>query len=276
MTESTRDRPGRRTDAEVRARLRSGGFALVALSGGVDSSVVAALAREALGTECVAVTLSGPSVAARELSRAVAVARVVGIEHVILPADPLGRTEYRENSPDRCYFCRSVETEALRAYGQRHAVRQYLDGVQVDDLADDRPGLRAMAEAGFFHPLVWADWTKADVRWAARQRGLPNAEQPSDACLASRVAHGEPISAELLGRVERAESVLLDRGFRRVRVRVRGTAARVEVDPDEVPRLSAEPTVGEVVREIRALGFDPVTVDPSGYPGGRFGPRALR
>ncbi len=237
----------------------------MALSGGVDSSVVASLARDALGPECVAVTLSGPAVSAREVARARSVAAAIGIRHVVLPVDPLVRREYRENPEDRCYYCRGVETSVLKGFGAAQGVRQYLDGVHLDDLRDDRPGLRAMEEAGFLHPLAEAGWTKADIREWARTRGLPNADRPSDACLASRVHHGEPISRALLGRVEAAESLLLDRGFRRVRVRVRAGAARIEVDPDEVARLETEPLATEITEEIRRLGFDPVTIDPGGY-----------
>jgi pyridinium-3,5-biscarboxylic acid mononucleotide sulfurtransferase len=262
-----RGEPARRSESEIVAHLRVGGSALVALSGGVDSAVVAGLARQALGPEAVAVTLTGPAVAEREVGRARAVARKVGIDHVVLDVDPLSRSEYRENRPDRCYFCRSVESERLRRFGAERSVRQLLDGVHLDDLSEERPGLRAMNEAGFSHPLVWAGWTKADVRRAARARDLPNAEQPSDACLASRIAHGDPITAELLHRVEAAESVLLGRGFRRVRVRVRGSSARIEVDPAEVAQLLREPVATEVEQAVRGLGFDPVSIDPAGYHG---------
>lgn len=255
----------RRSDEEIRGHLRSGGRALVALSGGVDSSLVAALARDALGGAAIAVTLSGPAVSSAEVARARSVAAFLGLAHEVVPVDPVARAEYRANPSNRCYFCRSIETAALRAIGVNWGVEQYLDGIQVDDLSDDRPGLRAMDEAGFRHPLVWAGWTKADVRAAARSRGLSNWDWPSDACLASRVAHGDPISRELLAQVEAAESVLLGRGFRRVRVRVRGGAARIEVDPQEVARLTAEPLASEVVGAVRALGFEPVTIDPHGY-----------
>jgi pyridinium-3,5-biscarboxylic acid mononucleotide sulfurtransferase len=255
----------RRSDRAIVAHLRDGGPALVALSGGVDSSLVASLASEALGRDAVAVTLAGPAVARAEVERARAVATAIGIEHHIVPVDPVAREEYRTNPTNRCYFCRSVETAALRAFGEPRGIRQYLDGVHIDDLSDDRPGLRAMEEAGFLHPLAWAGWTKADVRAAARARRLPNWDWPSDACLASRVAHGEAISRELLERIERAESVLLDRGFRRVRVRVRGDGARIEVDPDDVARLATEPLATEVASAVRALGFQPVTIDPQGY-----------
>jgi pyridinium-3,5-biscarboxylic acid mononucleotide sulfurtransferase len=261
---------GRLDAAAVRARIAEGGRAVVALSGGVDSAVVAALAQEALRADAVAVTLSGPAVARHEVARATEVAGAIGILHVVLEADPLANAQYRANPTNRCYFCRSVEAARLTEFGARWGARQYLDGIQLDDLTDDRPGVRAMEEAGFAHPLVAARWAKSDVRAWARQQGLPNAETPSDACLASRVAHGEPIDAPLLRRIERAEGALLARGFRRVRVRVRSGAARVEVDPEEVSRLSASPMAEEVVAELRDLGFDPVTLDPHGYGAARL------
>ncbi|MGP8017181.1 MAG: ATP-dependent sacrificial sulfur transferase LarE [Thermoplasmata archaeon] len=252
---------------EVISRIREGGRAVVALSGGVDSSMVAALAYSALGPEALAVTLTGPAVSGAEVSRAERVAVTIGVEHTLLRVDPLSRQEYRANRPDRCYFCRSVETSVLREFGAARAAVQYLDGVHRDDLADDRPGLQAMDEAGFSHPLLWAGWGKAEIRAEARRRGLPNWDQPSDACLASRIAHGDPVTNELLARIESAEAVLLGLGFRRVRVRVRGGTARIEVDPSEVTRLRTEPLASEVTREVSRLGFPNVTIDPRGYPG---------
>lgn len=253
---------------QVVHRIREGGRALVALSGGVDSALVASLAYSALGPDALAVTLSGPAVARREVERAREVARAIGIPHVILAADPLLREAYRANREDRCYHCRTVETSVMVEFGATHSVVQYLDGVQRDDLADDRPGIRAMNEAGFAHPLLWAGWGKAEVRVEARRRDLPNWDQPSDACLSSRIERGEPVTRPLLERVESAEGVLLDLGFRRVRVRVRQGEARVEVDPSEVARLRSEPLAGRVVRELRRLGFANVTLDPLGYRGG--------
>ena len=258
----------RRPETEIVRRIAAGGPALVALSGGVDSSVVASLAAEALGASAVAVTLEGPAVAGAEVERARRVAGAIGIEHVVLPVDPLTNPDYRSNPSNRCYFCRSVETTALRAFGSDRRIAQYLDGVHVGDLADDRPGLRAMEEAGFVHPLLWGRWSKADVRSYARRRGLPNWDQPSDACLASRVTHGEPITNELLRRIEAAEAVLLGSGFRRVRVRSAHGSARIEVGADELARATGEPLASEIVEGVRALGFDPVVIDPRGYRGG--------
>lgn len=258
-----------RSEAEIRDRIRAGGSALVALSGGVDSGLVAALTYDALGSRSIAVTLSGPAVTAREVSRARAVAGKIGIAHVVLEIDPLARAEYRANPEDRCYFCRSVEAVRLKEFGAPRGMRQYLDGVHSDDLADDRPGLRALEEAGFDHPLLSAGWGKAEIRSLARSKDLPNWDQPSDACLASRVAHGDRISRELLGRIEAAESLLLDRGFRQVRVRSHGTGARIEVDPKEVARLGSEPLASEVRAALGALGFASVAIDAEGYRGAR-------
>jgi uncharacterized protein len=260
---------GRLPEAEIVHRIAGRGSALVALSGGVDSSLVAALARDALGGASLAVTLAGPAVARSEVDRARRVARAVGIEHRVIEIDPLARADYRANTPNRCYFCRTVETEALRREGTAWGATQYLDGVHVDDLSDSRPGLKAMDEAGFDHPLAWAGWRKADVRAAACGRDLPNWDQPSDACLSSRVIHGDPISVELLAQIEAGEAWVLARGFRRVRVRTRQRSARVEVDPDEVARLRSEPLATEVRKALGALGFDPVELDPRGYGASR-------
>jgi pyridinium-3,5-biscarboxylic acid mononucleotide sulfurtransferase len=264
------DRP-RLSARSIVERLAGRGPALVALSGGVDSSLVAGLAYEALGADALAVTLSGPAVAAAEVARARRVASAIGIGHRVVAVDPLRRPEYRENTPGRCYFCRAVETEVLRREGAGRGIQQFLDGVHLDDLSDDRPGLRAMDEAGFDHPLVWARWTKPEVRQEARERGLPNWDQPSDACLSSRIAHGTPVSTELLERIEAGETWIAARGFRRVRLRTQGTAARVEVDPDEVSRLRAEPLVSELRAALGAIGFAPIEIDPRGYGPARTG-----
>lgn len=263
-------------EGEIVAAIARGGPAVVALSGGVDSALVAALAREALGDRATAVTLTGSAVAASELAVARSVARTVGISHVVVEADPLVRDDYRANRSDRCYHCRSVEAGAVRAWAADRAIDQFLDGVQADDLGDDRPGLRAMDEAGFRHPLLAAGWGKAAVRTAARRRGLPNWDRPSNACLASRVAHGTSIDPDLLARIDAAERLVAARGFRRVRVRVSPAGARIEVDPDEVARLTAEPTAAEVVDAVRGLGFDRVEIDPRGYGALRAGLTVVR
>ena len=245
------------------AALQQSGPALVALSGGVDSSVVAWLAHKALGRHATAVTLTGPAVAADEVQSASSVARAIGIEHVRLTSDPLGDTRYAENPTNRCYFCRNHEGDLLRTWGRARSIDVYLDGIHLDDMGDNRPGLQAMNEHGFRHPLAEAGWTKADVRAFARSVGLSTWNRPSNACLASRISHGQIITPPLLERVARAEEWVSVRGYRRVRVRVDGAHARVEVDPDEVPDLLSE--VEPLTRALTSLGFATVEIDPNGY-----------
>lgn len=257
-----------RTSFETSAlieRIRSAGRALVALSGGVDSAVVAELTHQALGDDCLAVTLVGPAVSDTERSGAERSAREIGISHQVVSVDPLASAEYAANSTNRCYFCRVVETSALRDVGHREGVQQFLDGIHVDDIGDDRPGIRAMNEAGFAHPLLEGAWNKTAIRAFARDRGLSAWTRPSDACLASRVRHGVPITSALLHQVDTAERSVRALGFRRVRVRVDGTNARVEVEESEVARLLAEPTAGRVHEALRQLGYANTLLDPAGY-----------
>lgn len=249
----------------ILGRLRSGGPALVALSGGVDSAVVAALAFDALGAQARAATLVGPAISQEETGWARRIAGEIGIDHVLLEADPLSEPSYRANGPDRCYYCRSVEGGVLARWAADHGSRQLIDGAHLDDLGEDRPGLRAMAKAGFSHPLIEARWRKTDVRRYAEERGLSNSDRPSNACLASRIATGEPVSAPLLHRIERAEAVLVARGFRQVRVRVSNGTARVEVDPRELPLLFVPATADSIRAQLEALGFRSVELDPTGY-----------
>jgi len=249
-------------------RIRAGGPAVVALSGGVDSALVAALAFEALGPLARALTVVGPAVSDAEVERAIATARAIGLPHERLPANPLELAEYRANPSNRCFFCRTVEGAALRARGEAIGARQFLDGIHRDDLGDDRPGIRAMEAAGFWHPLLVAGLGKAEVRRLARDRGLPYWDAPSDACLASRIAHGQGITADLLGRVARAETSLRGLGFRQVRVRVQSESARIEVGVEELPRLLSSEWAPRVRAAVAAEGFRSVTLDPRGYRGG--------
>jgi len=254
-----------RSPEEIADWFAAGGPTLVALSGGVDSAVVAALGRSALGDRLTAATLSGPAVALDELRRAREVADHLAIPHATIAADPLQDPAYRANPSNRCYFCRSAETAALRRWGAAHGIVRYVDGVHRDDLGDDRPGLRAMDEAGFEHPLLWAGWGKLRVRSYARSVGLPNWDAPSDACLASRIPHGVAVEEPLLRRIERAERFVHARGFRRVRVRVEGDGARIELDPGEIDRASAPPERAALEAGVRAEGFASVVIDPRGY-----------
>ncbi len=267
--------PAPRSVEEILDHVRAGGPAVVALSGGVDSGVVAELAHRALGKQAFAVTLTGAAVAASEVDRARAVARKIGLPHTLVPADPLEVVEYPSEPQLPVLLLPPDRDDRVAGVGGRPG-----DPPDPRWGPAGRPGRRPTRARGRWtrpgRPIRSSGpgWRKGQVRSYAREAGLPNWDQPSEACLASRVPHGRPITLDLLTRIERAENELHRRGFRRVRVRTDGLDARVVVDPDEVPRLLSEPSASEVRRSVAAAGFAPWCSIPLGMPATR-GPRGL-
>ena len=244
---------------------RSKGRVLVAFSGGVDSGLVAKLARDALDGNALAVIADAESLARRELAEATAGAAEIGIPLRVVAVSELASAEYAANPANRCYFCREGLAGVLTGIAAKEGFPAIADGIHLSDLGDVRPGVRAMDEAGVWHPLVEFGLAKADVRAMARALGLSFWDKPSNACLSSRVPHGTAITLEMLRQVEAAEDVLRDFGFRQVRVRHHGTTAKIEVPPDEVPRL--ERMRDDVAAALRGLGYRETIVDAAGYRG---------
>ncbi len=238
---------------------------VVAFSGGVDSGVVAAFAHARDPSGVLLATLAGPAVAREEIERAARTARFIGAPHRLISLDPLNDGRYASNPPNRCYFCRSLEGDALRSLAREEGIPWVLDGIHQDDLGDDRPGIRAMNERGIRHPLLEAGLGKTDVRALARELGLPNRDAPSNSCLASRIRTGEPITRETLARVEAAEAIFHREGFAQVRVRTTRGTASIELDRQELPRLERGSLLQQITEEVQRLGFTRVTVDPEGY-----------
>jgi len=245
---------------------------LVAFSGGVDSGVVLAAAVRALGADrVVAATAMSPSLPAAERAGAADFGALLGVRHEFPRTDELSREGYRANAGDRCAFCKTELVDVLTPLAARLGIADVVTGTNADDLrAGFRPGIRAAAERGAWAPLARAGMTKDDVRAAARRWGLPLADKPAAACLASRIAYGVPVSAEGLARVEAAEAslraALIDAGLavRDLRVRDLGAdIARVEVDAALVAELTARPDLVAAVG-----GFRRVEVDPRGFRSG--------
>ncbi|MEY4361967.1 MAG: ATP-dependent sacrificial sulfur transferase LarE [Actinomycetota bacterium] len=244
------------------------GRVVVAFSGGADSAFLAATARVVLGAESAhAVTAVSPSLAGSEEADCRALAHEWSLRWTPIDTDEMARAAYRANDVDRCYHCKAelMDVVAPVAAGENATV---VLGVNVDDLADHRPGQRAALERGAVFPLVLAGLTKADIREASRRMGLRTWDKPAAACLASRVPYGTPVSVEILSRVDRAEAALRDLGFRQVRVRHYGETARIEVDEAELARaISARRAV---VDSVKAAGYRYVTLDLEGFRSGNL------
>ncbi len=240
--------------------------AAVALSGGVDSSVVAKAAVLALGDRAVAVTADSPSVPRAELEQAKQLAIAVGIRHVVVGTNEFDDPNYLRNGGDRCYFCKSELYSRVVRLLPELGVGVVCSGANLDDLGDYRPGLTAAAENGVRHPLQEAGFTKADVRAVAKDWGLPVWDKPASPCLSSRLAPGLAVTPERTGRVEAAEAYLKSLGLRDCRVRYHeGDLARVELPAEEVTRFLDAGVREALSAKLRALGFKFVTIDLDGF-----------
>ncbi len=243
--------------------------AAVAFSGGVDSAVVAQAAFLALGERAVAVTGVSASLASGELEQARAIAQQIGIRHQIVSTDELTRAGYVQNSPDRCYHCKTELYTKLTEIAPSLGVEVLLNGANTDDLGDYRPGMRAASEFRVLSPLADCGLNKADVRELARLWNLPCADKPATPCLSSRIAYGEQVTPERLARIDQAEVFLKELGLGEIRVRLHaGELARIEVPVAILPRLT-EPALREQIAErFRSLGFRFVTLDLQGFRSG--------
>jgi uncharacterized protein len=255
--------------AALLAQLQRLGSCAVAYSGGVDSAVVAQAAALALGDKAIAVTGVSASLASGELEAAEELARQIGIRHVVIHTDELASGEYARNAPDRCFHCKTELYSQLESLLPKLGVAAIVNGANVDDLGDYRPGIQAAAEHKIHSPLADCGIKKAEVRQLAADWGLPVWDKPATPCLSSRIAYGEPVTPERLAMIDRAEQFLRGLGLANLRVRYhKGDLARLEVPLADLPRLCEGETRQQIAAELRRLGFKFVTLDLEGFRSG--------
>ena len=246
-------------------RLQSFGSVAVAFSAGVDSALLLAVAHEALGDGAVAFTAKSPANPLREIGEAEAFCAERGIRHISFEVNEFEIEGFEHNPENRCYLCKThLFGEMVRRAGEE-GLAVVVEGSNVDDLGDYRPGSQALKELGIISPLQECGFTKREIRELAREMDLPVWNKPSFACLYTRFPYGDVLTIEKVRAVDAAEQLLLDRGFQTVRVRHLGDMARIELAPDELPRAAADPLRSEIVSALKRLGFTYIALDLQGY-----------
>jgi uncharacterized protein len=237
----------------------------VAYSGGVDSTFLLAAAKDALGGRVTAVTVDSPIHSRREIREARAIANGLGVKHIVVPFGEITAPGFATNPPERCYTCKQLIFAEIIRVAASLEIRRVAHGVNLDDLEDYRPGMKAAEEMDVAAPLAEAGLTKADIRALSRKMQLPTWNKPSMACLASRIPYGRPITREALMMVEMAEESLLQLGFDGSRVRHHGAVARIEVAQRDMTKTLHKEMRAEILKRLKQIGFKHVAIDLEGY-----------
>jgi uncharacterized protein len=240
--------------------------AIVAFSAGIDSTFVLACAKEVLGDRVLAVTAASETFPERELQEAIELAKWLGVRHEVIEIKEMENPNFVANNPDRCYHCKAGLYSRLTALAKERGIRYVLDGANMDDLGDYRPGRKAAADYQIRSVLQEAGLYKEELRHLAKEMGVPNWDKPSFACLSSRIPYGELITLEKVGQLDRGEERLRRFGFKQLRIRHHGEIARIEVLPEEFPK--AIEYAAQITAILKEEGFAYVTLDLQGYRSG--------
>ncbi len=254
---------------DLRTILSQLGPTMVAFSGGVDSSFLLAVAAEVLRGEVIALMTVSSSTPPEDADQARRLADTLNVRLLVIPHDELAMPEYAANPTNRCYFCKNSLYDICQREARRLSIRSIVDGLNLDDLGDYRPGIQAAAEYSVRHPLVEARFSKAEIRTGSKLLGLPTWEKPASPCLSSRVPYGTLITARMLSQIARAESFIRAQGFQELRVRHHGTTARIEIRKDDLAHLSVG-IMEAMRRELRESGFSSSVLDLEGFRSGVF------
>ncbi len=255
---------------QLRTLFREMEQALIAYSGGIDSTLVAKIAYDVLGDRAMAVTAVSPSLLPEELEDAILQAATIGISHQIVQTHEMENPNYTSNPVNRCYFCKSELHDTLKPLALKLGYPYVVDGVNADDLHDYRPGIRAAKERGARSPLAEVNISKVEVRQLSQQLSLPWWDKPAQPCLSSRFPYGEEITVAKLQRVGRAEIYLRKLGLKNLRVRSDGDTARIELPPEQIKEFILTTDLSTIVSAFQKLGFIYVTLDLEGYRSGKL------
>lgn len=254
--------------AAARRKIGKLQHAIVAFSGGVDSTLVAKICHDELGGNALAVTAISPSYPRYELEQAEKTAKAIGIRHVTVTTKEMEKKEYRDNTPARCYFCKTTLYQELNEVARRTGYKNILNGINADDAHDYRPGMKASTEFNVLSPLKDAGITKSEIVEIAKSLGLPNWNKPASPCLSSRVPYGTAITDKILGKIEKAEEALRELGIRQFRVRYHKEIARIEVNKEDF--LIVLENAERISRTFREIGFAYACLDIRGFKSGNL------